>query len=456
MSKEKLKKIMKKWEKEYIQGLQGAIQIPSVEGKAEEGAPYGPGPRQALDYALDLGEKLGFQPVNVDNHCGYIEYGDPDADMVAVLGHLDVVPVSGDWDYPPFSGEIHDGYLYGRGVMDDKGMAIGAIYALAAIKEAGFQLDHRVRVLFGTNEESGSAGIQYYLDQGGEKPIMGITPDAEFPLIYFEKGRTEAWLGVDQAKQGDIEVLSFQAGEAPNSVPEEASLVLAGEHDLDASEGVEVEIKGGKTYIEARGKAAHGSTPELGISAINRLFQAVRELGIGGDFQKLCDFFCDKIGTDPFGKGLGVYYEDRETGKTSVNPGLAGWKDGRLYLVLDIRYPKQGDHEEVRKNLEAAIHDYDLTILDRDLTDCLYVPKDSALVQKLMKVYQEETGDMDSQPLAIGGGTYAKLLPNMVAFGPVFPGEESLDHQPNERYELTKLLQAWHILGQAILALATK
>ena len=171
---------------EILDGIRRSVQIDSVAGEPEENAPYGPGPKKALDFALELGKSMGFRVGNVDNHAGYIEYGEGE-EMVAVLGHMDVVPTGDDWKYPPFGGEIHDGMMYGRGVVDDKGPTIGAIYALKAIRDLNLPLDRRIRVIFGTNEERGSSCIQYYVEKGEEQPVMGITPDAEYPLINIEK-----------------------------------------------------------------------------------------------------------------------------------------------------------------------------------------------------------------------------------------------------------------------------
>ncbi len=193
-------------QEEILEGIRSCVKIESVGGKPEEGAPYGRGPKEALDFALDLGKKLGFRAVNVDNRAGYIEMGEGE-EMVAVLGHLDVVPAGEGWSHPPFEAEICDGFLYGRGVMDDKGPTIGAIYAMKAIRELGIPLDRRIRVIFGTNEERGCDCIRHYVKSGQELPVMGITPDAEFPMIFFEKGMTTVIGGLKNPSQGEIKVL---------------------------------------------------------------------------------------------------------------------------------------------------------------------------------------------------------------------------------------------------------
>ena len=454
MDYQKLNQAILDQKEEIFEGISGAIQINSVGGAPEEGAPYGSGPEKALEYALSLGKKFGFKAVNVDNQVGYLEYGEGE-EMVMVLGHLDVVPAGDDWTYPPFGGEIHEGRMYGRGVSDDKGATIGAIYALRAIRDLNIPLDRRIRVMFGTNEETGSRGVKHYVEKGEEVPVMGITPDALFPMIFFEKGMTFLTAGISAASQGPIKVLEFEGGTASNIVPLRCRLVLEGSHPIPEKKGLCVSIEGGKTLIEATGKSAHGSLPELGVNAITLLTEAVKDLHIGGDFQKVIDFYNEKIGRDRTGRSLGIYYFDEETGETTVNPGTLSYDGKDLTFTLDIRYPKNGDPTQVKKALEKELSSRGLEIFSYSTSDALYVPKDSPLIQKLLKVYEEGTGEK-AEPLAIGGGTYAKSMPNIVAFGPVFPGEPDVNHQPDENLELEKLIKAIQLIACAMAEMARK
>ena len=412
MSQSRLSERLDEMKDEILEGIQKSVQIDSVATEAEENAPYGPGPKAALDFALHLGEELGFRTGNVDNHAGYVEYGEGE-EMVAVLGHMDVVPTGDDWKYPPFGGEIHDGVMYGRGVVDDKGPTIGAIYALKAIRDLDLPIDRRIRVIFGTNEERGSSCIQYYVEKGEEQPVMGITPDAEFPLIFFEKGMTNVTAGCKNPAQGAIKVLEFQGGTVHNIVPLHCRLVLEGEHEIPEAKGVTVTKENGNTVLVSEGVSAHG-------------------------------------------RGLGICYQDEETGETTVNLGVIEGTEKDIHFVLDIRYPKNGKKEEVQATLEKQFGEAGLEILSIDHTDMLYVPKDSELVQKLMKVYREGTGQMDAQPKAIGGGTYAKMFKNMVAFGPIFPGDPDVVHQPNEAVEIEKLMQSIKLVAEAMAEMARK
>lgn len=183
MGYEKLNEKMMELKDEIFASIKESVAIESVKGAPEEDAPYGRGPKEALDHALALGEKLGFKTGNLDNKVGWIEYGEGE-EMAAVLGHLDVVPLGEGWKYPPLACEIHDGQMYGRGVLDDKGPVIGAIYALKAIRDLGLPIDRRIRVIFGTDEENGSSCVKHYNEAGGEQPAIGFTPDGQFPVIF--------------------------------------------------------------------------------------------------------------------------------------------------------------------------------------------------------------------------------------------------------------------------------
>lgn len=83
----------------------------------------------------------------------------------------------------------------------------------------------------------------------------------------------------------------------------------------------------------------------------------------------------------------------------------------------------------------------------------LYIPEDSELVQTLLRVYEAQTGLL-GQVKSIGGGTYAKSLPNILAFGPVFPGDEIREHKPDEFMELSRLMENAQLIGEAMYEMA--
>ena len=439
---------------DMIASIQQNMRIESVRGESAPGAPYGEGPKAALDDVLALGEKLGFRTGQADNRVGWIEYGEGE-EMVGILGHVDVVPAGDGWTHPAFGAEIHDGVLWGRGCLDDKGPVIMAVYALKAIRDLNLPIDRRIRVLFGSDEECGSSCVKYYVENGYEMPTIGFTPDAQFPAIFCEKGTSNFLAGTKIYNKGEIDVEYFGGGVAANVVPPVCKLIVNGPLKVTPEEGITVTEENGKTIVEATGFSAHGSTPELGVNAVVKLLNAVKENDFGGDFQQLVNFILEEIGNETNGKSLDILYQDEETGETTVNLGVVKYDGEEMSFTLDIRYPKNGDAEVIDDKVINRINSYNFDVLKKTNNKLLYVPKDSELVSKLVKVYEAQTGDK-REPIAIGGGTYAKEFPNMVAFGPVFPGEPDVIHQPNERVAVEQLIRAAQVTAAVMYELAKK
>lgn len=183
-------KILEKVEslrEQMLEDIRELVRIDSVETEAQPDAPFGEGVKKALQKALKMGERLGFRTVNLNNYMGYAEYGEGD-DYVCAVGHVDVVPPGDGWRQPPFSGYREGGVLYGRGVLDNKGPILACLYGLYALKELGYKPKHRVRIIFGCDEESGFEDLAYYLSKE-EPPVYGFTPDCKFPVVYAERGR---------------------------------------------------------------------------------------------------------------------------------------------------------------------------------------------------------------------------------------------------------------------------
>lgn len=209
-----------------VETLQQAVRIKSVREDAKPGKPFGDGPAKCLDFMLKKAADMGFTTENVDNYMGWCEYGEG-PQMVAVLGHLDVVPEGDGWDRDPYSGDCDGTNVYGRGTMDDKGPTTAALYALKALKDSGVPLKRRIRILFGTNEETGSADMKHYLEKGGEIPVCGFTPDGEYPVINGEKGIINVTFSKKYTQSGPVVLKSLKGGSAFNVVPALAEAIVA-------------------------------------------------------------------------------------------------------------------------------------------------------------------------------------------------------------------------------------
>ena len=171
---------------EMITNIGRLVAIDSQLGMPGEGKPFGEGPAEALKEGLKIAEELGFKTVNLDNYCGYAEMGEGE-EIVGIAGHLDIVPVGGDWTYDPFKLTREGDYIYGRGTTDDKGPVIEALYAMKLLRDSGVKLNKRVRLIMGCNEETGSKCMEHY-NEVEEELSCGFTPDANFPCIHGEKG----------------------------------------------------------------------------------------------------------------------------------------------------------------------------------------------------------------------------------------------------------------------------
>ena len=265
---EDVKELFKPYYEEYLKDLEGLLKIPSVLDKYDienKDAPFGEKIKNALLYMLSLGERDGFETVNVDNYSGFLEFGEGDK-VLLIMCHLDCVPATGSWDNPPFEPIIKDDYIYARGAIDDKGPLMSAYYAIKILRDSGFNPNMKVRFFFGCDEESGSRGLLKYKEKYGECDY-GFSPDANFPCIYAEKGiSTEAFSGTIN----DERVISFKSGTVSNVVPDLASCTLNINLETEYriylnSKGLRGEVKDNE-YI-MYGKASHGSIPEEGENA---------------------------------------------------------------------------------------------------------------------------------------------------------------------------------------------
>ncbi|MEA4932124.1 MAG: dipeptidase PepV [Lawsonibacter sp.] len=443
---------------ELVRSLQGCIRIPSVYADDQSGYPYGQNVHRCLNYLLHLAQNMGFSVCNLDNQVGWCEYGQGQ-EMVAVLGHLDVVPEGEGWTIPPYEGRVTDGKLFGRGSMDDKGPTVAALYALLALKDAGVPLKRRIRLIFGLNEETGSADMKYYLSHGGEIPVMGITPDGEYPVINGEKGLVTEVFARALHQQGEIRLVELEGGTAHNIVPSRAVARLACPQEQArkiatmGTDRVTCTLEKSGVLVEAIGINAHGGTPQEGENAIGRLMQFLYRLSLEGDLNQVVALLAEKIGMEYDGHSLGIAMEDEVSGALTMNLGVVRADAEQIEVKLNYRYPVTHTFEECGPAVKAAFEQAGFQQTYLQHKERIYMAPESPLVQKLLKVYRDYTGQV-AQPKCIGGGTYAKMMPNTLAFGPIFPGDEVREHKPDEFIELERLLDNAKLLAAAMYELA--
>jgi succinyl-diaminopimelate desuccinylase len=466
----KLESLIENYQENIVQSLQGLVRIKSVEGKPRENMPFGEGPYKALNYMLDLAESMGFQTLNVDNYAGHIDLGDGE-ETVGMLVHLDVVPEGEGWTYPPFGAEIHNDKIYGRGTIDDKGPAIAALYAMKAVKESGLSIRKKVRMILGTNEETNWGGIHYYLKKI-KQPDIAFVPDADFPVINGEKGILVFDLKKKlkgQHKESSLVLESIKGGNAPNMVPDACTAVLRAEKDIQQDiekklesfkkeTGSDISLEYSepeKIIFYSKGKSAHGSKPELGINAISQLMKFLGQLPFDdSEVQNFIEVYNKHIGNGYYGECIGCGFEDQISGKLILNVGMIRLDAQEGVITINIRYPITVSSEKVYSGIRETLKETEIEIIEKEDMKPIYIPKEHELVKKLMQVYQKATGDMESKPIIIGGGTYARAIKNAVAFGPLFPGTLGLEHQKDECISIGSLIKCAKIYAEAIYQLA--
>ena len=419
-----------------LESLRGLLRIESVAYvDCSEDAPYGAGPARALHYMLDLCKSLGFRVKNCDNKTGWAEIGEGD-EMVGFLCHLDVVPAGDGWDYPPFDLTLEEGRAYGRGVVDDKGATMCCVYAMKDLLDSGVVLKRRVRLIFGLSEECGAWPDMEYYKQHEELPVYGVTPDADYPAIYGEKGILSVALRLPLAKSG---LVHAAGGTVSNAVPDFAQA------EYRAKDGSIVSL-------QARGVAAHGSMPEEGKNAIAALME---QLAVAADLHSpFVDFFQQHIGWDYSGGKMGCALEDDKSGKLTLNAGVLKVEGEDLVLEVNVRVPVTYGMDAVLAPMETAAKPYGITVEMQEKKDPVYMDKNGPVITALLEIYRQETGDYVSEPKVIGGGTYARAMENIVAFGPMLPGRELTEHMRNEYMLVEDLYLSRRIYRKAMEQLA--
>ncbi|MBP3657551.1 MAG: Sapep family Mn(2+)-dependent dipeptidase [Clostridia bacterium] len=445
---------------ELLSDISELVAIPSVAGTGDAQAPYGEGCRRALDAALAMAQRYGFDTSNYENHCGSITLrpGKEAQDEIAFWGHLDVVPPGEGWLItPPYAPVIRDGYLVGRGSDDNKGPAVGVMYLLRAFEELGIKTHHGLRLFLGCDEEAGMKDVAYYADNYPASGLV-IIPDCGFPVCYGEKGIITADIVTDAPMDT---VLAAKNGMASNIVPDRAEITLRGEcAQAEFGEYASAHVQDGCTRIEAKGLSRHSAFPEGGVNAIHEATKAALAAGLLSDHDRKALAFFTRINDDYLGTALGVNGEDEMSGYTTCTGTMTSMtEDGRMALHLNIRSHILADQDKLIANLEAVCRENGCTLQHVHASKGNYFPRENPVVDAMTAVFNEING-CDLKPYVMGGGTYARKLPNALGFGlgalpreatTLFAPGHGGAHQPDEGLHLSNFRKALLIFGMGIL-----
>jgi succinyl-diaminopimelate desuccinylase len=409
---------------DVVDDIAALVAVPSVAdaGKAEPGAPHGPEARRALDLALAQARRLGLQPCNLDGWMGYADLPGASATQVATIAHVDVVPAGTGWTQDPFTLTRRDGYLVGRGVIDDKGPAVLTLYMAHYFVRQGVQLPYTLRVMLGSDEEVSMTDLEHY-QQAHDDPAFLFTPDAEFPVCCGEKGRLAGTLV--SGELGDGAIVAFDGGTVSNAVPSTASVTVRCDRaELPRAQGIAAQrgAEAGTWRLEAQGVGGHASLPQGTRNAIGMLVGYLLEHDLATPAEREFLELLAALFASTDGSSLGIDATDDLFEPLTCIGGTIHLVQGHLEQTVDVRYPKSTTGDAIAARLEelAAAHEAAF-VLGSD-TVPFYTDPANPAVAALVDAYNEYTG-RDAKPFTIGGGTYARHFKNAVSFGPEEPAE---------------------------------
>lgn len=454
----------REWER-VLNDLRELVAIDSHEdlSQARAGAPFGPGPRAALDAASHLVAGYGFQMHDCEGHCGYFDIPGDSPKQLGIIGHLDVVPAGEGWTREPFALAREGGLLFGRGVTDDKGPFLMAFHALRYWRDR-YQREGRafpvnVRVIFGCSEETGMADADYYLAHHAAPDFL-FTPDADFPLCYGEKGQFQVRVSSKPLPGGVI--AAFWGGTAANGVPGSAdALVRCPASSLPAAAGITVDDEwdpalvdgdicsnyGGIAHVRAQGIAGHAAMPEGSLNAIDLLAAYLLDNGLCDADERAWLGFVRSITGTTDGSGLDIACEDADFGSLTCVGGMARTQGDRFTQTIDVRFPTTTSLPCLWEQVEARAAEVGATVEGINEVEPLLVSPDAPQIQALRAAYEQVTG-LEARLFTMGGGTYAHHFPVGVSFGAMdearFPTPEGVGgmHAADEGVQEECLKQA--------------
>ncbi|MBE6895509.1 MAG: M20 family metallopeptidase [Ruminococcaceae bacterium] len=443
-----------------IKDLSRFIDVPSVSGKEDEYGPYGKPVADAFNVLSDEAKALGLEVENL----GYalrISIGKGDETFL-VVAHGDVVPAGEGWTKPAYALTRENGMLYGRGVLDDKGAAVAAMYSLAAVKNSGKEPKMRVSLVVGGDEECGMSDMHRYVDEFG-LPDYALTPDASFPVTNAELGFVFGKFSFDNVKEnGNVKLISLKGGRAVNCVAEKCECKIEGSEEVFeyvkniSSELLEPEtaFENGVISLLCRGLSAHGSVPEKGRSAVldmlSVLERTFEKFGAENSFLS----FTKKYVKGTEGEALGINCSDEFSGKLSVNFGMCSFENGKGEVSVDSRTPISADAFAISDKLKAVAEENGGEYIPDRNGNGIRIPEDSPFMRSVAASYEKATG----KPCGFvceRGSTYAKAFcGKCVAFGPADEGNKAVCgnmHGPDEYISEEALISLSEVYAQVIL-----
>ena len=417
------------------------------------------------------------------------------APWVSFVMHGDVVPVDEGgaaaqdglppgWSHPPFEATLVGERLYGRGTEDDKGPIAAVLVALHTLARFGVAVPGRISAIIGTAEEHDWSGMTRFA-QSEPHARHVISLDAGFPVVVAESGFVAWRLAAPREGSGKdprcIRVPEVHGGQFLTQVPGEARARFAPPRgatarltaeleraaaELGAARGarfaVTVEDRRSSVEVRVTGNAVHSSVAEEGDNALWGLAALASALPLCDDGGGLMlRLLATRFDGDHHGERLGIAHAHPLMGPLLVAPTVLRTEADEVVLAINMRRPEGPDVEAFGRLLDGASARLRAELSprlrergERHVGQPAVADTRGPLVATLLGIYRELSGDAEAAPISIRGGTYARLFPGAVSFGPALPGKPYRGHAPDEYIELDALRLTLRATLEATLRLA--
>ena len=463
----KLQEYIAAHREEMLRDLAALVEVPSVAVPGKDGLPYGAECREVLRRAEAIARKLGLRTEIVDDAVLTVDWDEGEVNFCA-MAHLDVVPAGEGWTTPPYTLTVDGCALRGRGVTDDKGPVIAALYAMAAVRELCPRLPFAPRIWLGTAEEIGSGDLKQYL-KTNTMPRWVITPDAVDAIVVGESAKYRPAVSAAWEKSDALpRVVHLQGGKVRNAIPAEAEALVAGltadvvRPVADAwSEETEVAFTLTDTAeglgIRAAGRGAHIGKPWLGRNAQTALVALLAKLPLAdcGSTHAICAMARCFPYDDPHGAALGLTVEDAVMGKCRINATTCRLDDTGLVLQFDGRGGALATEENFARVIDRALTAAGFAVEKSAMDAAHFVDPESEVVQEMAELWRTVRG---AEPLVVSqvAGSYAHFVDGAIAVGRAAEGIDCRIHKADEWLPIADFEKIAELLMLAIVRFCGK
>ncbi len=452
---------------EIISCLTELVKIPSVREEAEENAPFGRACADVLLHTQKLYEENGFE-TELDENGGYLlsYYGKGDKSL-GIFAHADVVPVSDDWTFTePFTPLLKDGFLFGRGVKDDKAAVVFGIYIAKMLKELDIPFKHRLVCFTGSNEESGMEDMQNYVKKH-TPPDFSLVCDTGFPL---HRGCKSIFRFVLTSNEKLNDITDFNGGESFNIILGKATAKVKYSEELysylklNALDQIHISKENDEIIISSKGISKHAALPEGSLNAGYIIADVLRRC----DKLTPCDqsqmSMVSKLLSDYYGEVFKIECEDKNFGKLTCSNGIIKMNDGKISLSFDVRFGIEKDVEMLKKAVDVWCNNNGWSAEYVTESKGYITDARNPMLVACLDTFKEFTGRYDAVPYINAGGTYGKYLPCAIETGLdvcrggwrertfTLPEGHGGVHQPDEFIDTEAMLDALELTMLMILA----